>query len=616
MIAFHTQQHERQQHVNKPSEQLQQLEAVQQVTTEFSPLFLFSLVGVCLYHVVVRKFIEGKKIGLWQATSRIIRMKKKCYNNRRDRYFRCCKRFESKRNNCLSSTSSDRCVVGECLAKFAKIHMPPPLPWRKKKSKKACKDALKNSLPSIPEKRGVPEDKAETTPVVNDLISTVQSVVADFSPFVESPSRSMTALIDLARMQNWDLLLQQATRRGAKYHDMDGLYPLHWAVSGGPPQEVVETLLQVYPSAAHKLDKEGSTPLHFATHYAASPAVVELLLKAFPKAVRLQDFYGRTPLYHAVEKCLAMESLKLLVQADPSVVTLPCLPKEYRDLPITRTTGTMTPLYMVWARVVRERRIGKGTKKQFKPLEKAHFLLEAAFFHLKNVKPSVPRNYCFVSGAIALDLYLPDEIVPMAVEQYPGELSQTDEEGRVPLAQVAASRQYSRERAHSLITLLIESFAEAAMSRDRDGRSPLLLALLSGKTWSAGVSRLFEANPDAIRWTNHGNQLPAFASAACLEAEEVDAASTRLAGEAPNLSLMNRNDPYNLVNSKQRQLLEMAHKRLMGTGGRRDKASSAMNPNSENGDNDEGGESNRGETERLTTVFNLLLSEPSALTLS
>lgn len=589
--------HDEHQNVHQTKEPLADSQATVSV-------FLMWLFALFVYHYVFGPVVKGK-IDLWQSSFRLYKMKARhaLCAYRKARYLKCMKRCAAKRNNCcLSSRSPDRCVVGECLAKLAKIHMPPPLPWRKKKSRKNSKDALKKQVASHAQEQGSVEDTSGTPSVVSPTTALPHS---DILPFIEIPRRSSTPLIDLARMQNWDLVVKQATRRGAKYHDMDGLYPLHWAVSGGPPVEVVDTLLKVYPSASHKLDKEGSAPLHFATHYAASPVVVELLLKAFPKAVRLQDVYGRSPLFHAVDKCLAMESLKLLVQADPSMVTVPCLSPEHRDLPLTRTTATMTPLYMAWARVVRERRIGKGTHKQFKPLEKAHLLLEAAFFHLKNLSLSIPRDYYFLSGAITLDLYLPDDVVPMAVQQFPKELMHADEDGRVALAQAAASSQYSRERSDALIRLLLESCKEAVWSRDREGRVPLQLALMAGKTWSAGVSRLFTAYPEAIKWTDHGNGLPAFAAAASLEAEEAAAFANKLVGEAPALPVV-RNDPYNLLNSKQRQLLAQARKRLMGPG----QETTALSSDDCGKDVEE---QSTLDTERLTTILNLLVSEPSVL---
>ncbi|KAL7557909.1 hypothetical protein ACA910_009224 [Epithemia clementina (nom. ined.)] len=570
--------------------------------TDTSSVFLLWLLAFCFYQQVVR-LVLGLEVDFWRGVCRFYEVKKRhsLCSGRLARYLKCSRRCEAKRNHCLSSTSSDRCVVGECLAKLAKVHMPPPLPLRKRKSRKPQQDSREEKVVvSTTEEIDVVEPESTTT-----AATVAPLLIPDLSIFVEVPAAPVTPLIDLARMQNWDLVLKQATRRGAKYHDMDGLYPLHWAVSGGPPQQVVEALLNVYPSGAHKLDKEGSTPLHFATHYAASPGVVELLLKAYPKAVRLQDLYGRSPLYHAVDKCLAMEALKLLVQADPSMATVPCLPKEHRDLPLTRTTATMTPLYIAWARVVRERKIGKG-KKQCKPLEKAHLLLEAAFFHLKNVSPSIPRDYYFVSGAIALDLYLPDDVVPMAVEQFPKELTHADEDGRLALSQVAATSQYSQERSDALIALLLKAYAEAASSRDREGRSPLQLALLAGKTWSSGISRLFRAYPEAIGWIDQFHGLPAFAAAASLEAQEAAAMSSRLVGEAPSISAVAWKDPFNLLTPKQRQLLEKARKRLLGTRG-----SSYLSSDSD--DEDDVEEISTIEAERLTTILNLLRSEPSAL---
>jgi hypothetical protein len=285
-----------------------------------------------------------------------------------------------------------------------------------------------------------------------------------------------------------------------------------------------------------------------------------------------------------------MEAIKHLVQADPSMVTVPCLPAEHRDLPLTRTTATMTPLYMAWVGAVNDRRLKKPNK--CKRVEKAQLLLEAAFFHSKNVNPSVPKDYHFISGAIALDLYLPDQVVPMAIDHFPKELRHADEDGRVALAQASASIQYSKERSDTMIRLLLNVYAEAASMRDREGRSPLQLALLAGKTWTAGVSRLFEAHPEAIGWTDVASGLPPFAAAASLEAQEAATMSSELCETITGPSLIRRNDPYNLLNMKQREMLFTARKRL-----ERDEHKVEVDP----------------DTERLTTILDLLRADPAAL---
>mmetsp|Transcript_22812 Transcript_22812/g.42403 ORF Transcript_22812/g.42403 Transcript_22812/m.42403 type:complete len:197 (-) Transcript_22812:108-698(-) len=80
-------------------------------------------------------------------------------------------------------------------------------------------------------------------------------------------SNFQVSLLDLARMKQWGALIKKCNKREAKRSDSDGLYPLHWACSGGAPVKVVEVLLNSYPRASRKLDRQGSTALHFACHY-------------------------------------------------------------------------------------------------------------------------------------------------------------------------------------------------------------------------------------------------------------------------------------------------------------------------------------------------------------
>ena len=136
-----------------------------------------------------------------------------------------------------------------------------------------------------------------------------------------------TAAIDLARMQRWSNLIERIScfRREARQIDSDGLMPLHWACSGGPPVEVIEALLKAYPRAAKRTDSDLSSPLHFACHYGANAPVVHALLKSYPQAISKKDKYGRTPLYHAVSKSSSVDVIRVLIEADPSMILEPCL---------------------------------------------------------------------------------------------------------------------------------------------------------------------------------------------------------------------------------------------------------------------------------------------------
>jgi ankyrin repeat protein len=464
----------------------------------------------------------------------------------------------------------EECPLTKCALNLIKQHLPPPLPLKPKAKKIECAP-MKSSSTSDTSVSRPPSEKGAT----NDATS------AEQAPTMK-PSQPAAPLIDLARMQYWESVVKQASRRGAKYRDLDGLYPLHWAVSGGPPLEVVQALLDAYPSAARKTDKEGSTALHFATHYSASPVIIDALLKVYPKAAMMQDRYGRTPLYHAVDKGAGIDVLSKLLSSDPSVTTSPCLPHGQRNIPMSRAVAQRTPLFMVWSAVLLDRQC-RHTRRG-KKWDKAQLLLESAYVHFRKTKPPFQHPYAFLFAAIALDVYLPEDIVPIAVTMHPEQLQMKDEyTGRLPLSQAASALLLSRRRADDLIALLLEKHPIAVESVDFQGKSALHVAVESGKSWAAGVHRLVGANPDAIRWVAQSSGLsPAFAAAK----SEVTIVHT------PAPKTVTDENPLGLLTSKEKEILRRRRRQL-------------LEPTID--------EEASTETEQVSTVLQLLLLDPSVV---
>jgi ankyrin repeat protein len=412
-----------------------------------------------------------------------------------------------------------------------------------------------------------------------------------------NPEPSWTPLIDLARMQRWPAILQQVTRREAKYHDMDGLHPLHWACSGGPPTKVVQALLDCYPSAARKVDQEGSTPLHFACHYSASVGVLEALLQVYPEAIRMQDKYGRTPLYHAVHESAGMEVLDVLLKADPTTVTIPCVPARVREQVAgdnSRALAVRTPLFLAWAAVLADRRTRE--ERRGKKWDKSTLLLQTAYQHYSNVSPTrrVPRPFKSLHAAISLDLYLPESIILMITQAHPEQLEHADPKtGQLPLVLVAGMSHYSTSRSKTLIELLLQGYPRAAQSRDRQGRFPLSLAVASGKRWDAGVELLLQAAPETLLWRDgHTGLVPAL-SAASAVAEENEG-GTDYGLSSSGLS----NDPFGLLNTKQRESTSRLQERpAIPFLSNMDAAVNTADPG----------------TRHLTAIFELIYSHPSVI---
>ncbi|GAX10941.1 hypothetical protein FisN_2Lh471 [Fistulifera solaris] len=390
--------------------------------------------------------------------------------------------------------------------------------------------------------------------------------------------RSRSALMDMVRMQQWQFIIDYPAkdillgRKQAKYHDSDGLYPLHWACSGGPPLSIIEALIKSYPSAARKRDQEGSTPLHFATHYSASVSVIEKLLLVYPEAVSIQDKYGRTPLYHAIEKSANINVIQALIRADKNTTVVSCLPKELRDIHkelgkydgvLRRAISVRTPLFLAWTAVLGDAHARKTF--QGKKWDKAIHLLMAAYETILTSRivatdqappHRVPPEH-FLQAAITLDIFLPDAVVPIAIKSLAIATSKSkpsDEatlySGAEILATAAETDHYSEQRSTDIIRMIIDAFPSAACHSTAGGRTPLGIAAAAGMLWRHGAMDLiFAAAPDAVSQADPMSGLPPFLLAAARPEEtkeyNFDSRSLRL--------WLEKNDPYNLLTRKDRQ---------------------------------------------------------------
>lgn len=409
-----------------------------------------------------------------------------CCARRRARFWKCAKRRQRRRScfsffrssSCtlMSSSSSSGGVEGCPFTVYCcKLQLPPPLPLIRRRRLVEVVDGENEGKPILTQDEG--DDEVEevifsTLLTTNTLVDSEcsrkrilenqqqnlsalnnEETLVGISPsfkIIEKAPRparaiSKTHLIDLVRMQHWDLLLRNAPiqRRQAKYRDTDGLYPLHWAAAGSPPVEVVQLILEAYPSTIHKPDKEGSLPLHFATCYAASLPVVELLLRHYPEACMHKDRFGRTPLYHAADKAARQAILEVLSDGHAELFTTHCRSR--------RRDGTrQTPLSLLWANVLMDRRT--RTTCQGKTWDKAVWMLERAFeHHLFTQGKEKPLVSSLLTAAIQMDSFLPEPVVPLIVKSFPTLIHNAREN---PLLVTATS---PTERWETLAELLIQS---------------------------------------------------------------------------------------------------------------------------------------------------------------
>ncbi|CAB9504813.1 expressed unknown protein [Seminavis robusta] len=501
---------------------------------------------------------------------------------RRARFFKCVKRCERRKSqqekqNSQGCDNTNNKAEWNCPfeCSFVKIRMPAPLPFRKKRRSKATRDFQPQT-----EVRATPHPPAEEIPASEVHAGAVvtssgksarrrrrKRLATDSSTETEASAStcssgaaltipslpvSSTLVIDLAMMQNWPQLLVnlKADRRGARHRDADGLYPLHWAVSGAPPLYIVEALLRAYPGAVKKVDSEGSNALHFVSHYGGSVAAMELLLNAYPKAISVKDKYGRSPLYHAVDKAAKIDVLEVLAKADPAMVSSPCRPKNYKQLEQEgKSWSYLTPLYLAWANVLTNRQsAGSLTGKIF---DKARLLLEIAYRHRHGLASTDHTTMVpLVAAIITLDGFLPKELAEMVIRKASeNDLLELDPvSGRNPLALTAGMTNIPPQRAARLIRWLVEACPKAATETDREGRTALGHAAASGKAWEEGLETLFCAAPETLGWVDRKTGLPP-----PLVAATAPPSNQNIAAEVVMSA-----DPYNLIGVKSLSLRRRA----------------------------------------------------------
>jgi hypothetical protein len=300
---------------------------------------------------------------------------------------------------------------------------------------------------------------------------------------------------------------------------------------------------------------------------------------------------------------------------------------------LDRSEAVRTPLFLAWIGVVSNRQARAGC--QGRCWEKAAYLLEQAWRHRH--KPPASEPFALLPAAVAMDRYLPEQVVGLALQSNPEQIRDAPEGGtaRLGALSVAASMEhYSQARGHALILQLLEAAkknpggAAAAAgpggagrrgARGRTKRSPLMRAAASGKAWTAGVRDLLEADPDALRVPDPESELSAAllaASAVPAEEERGDNYDPSLlrsspAGASTSLFLRRHLDPFGFLTAKH-------HDRIMGASGLDARGSDNRGASGEHGGADHSSAEDavpskpKLKTDGISTVYELVRADPAA----
>jgi ankyrin repeat protein len=346
------------------------------------------------------------------------------------------------------------------------------------------------------------------------------------------------------------------------------LTALHFAASSRASDDggkiVLTQLLGLNRGASECVDSEGSTPLHRIAENKYKPNWVadgaSELYNANRNAVRAMDSNGRLPLHRAagamtypkgLEDGVLMMRSKLcrLIQEYEDGAQQPdnfgCLP-----LHLVAQYGTIwdvqvQALYEANTSAVRAR---TGVKYgNSLPLHLAAANADTEFSMISKLLELNPRAASQADRKGRFPLHLACEAglswksIEAIHEAYPEAILQAEQNSRAWRAlHMAASAKNADDVLICNLALLDPT---AASVPDSNGRYPLHLACISGKTWETGLSSLFDANPTAISTPDCKGLLPLhIVSLQCCEKptqdrgpQVIDTRSRRLSKTAASL---------------------------------------------------------------------------------
>jgi len=352
----------------------------------------------------------------------------------------------------------------------------------------------------------------------------------------------------------------------AAYIDSESLEtPLHLACrilerspqDGAGPLDSIRVLIRCCPDAVSKTDVDGYIPLHYIIPHSRRPeinssnpsrkrqqqqqqqqqqpnhiqnqiAVISLLISVdYESSVsylsRSDVIFSPTdgactPLYHAVssihddflhQPCPTVDLISVIHSACPDTVT------------VKNRENWDRPLALLYRRFSRQFDLSEkffpGDNSRNDVLEHRSRYKTSAMntwkIILKLLDPvdQTPRrnasDFFIVHSAVKMDC--PPDLIRYIIETRPGEVSKTDDRGRLPLHIAAATALHSSSTGDSnqgnnyhfkfIIDELLYAYPDGAACADREGKLPLQLAIESGKFWiGGGVKSLYDVFPDAM----------------------------------------------------------------------------------------------------------------------
>lgn len=287
-------------------------------------------------------------------------------------------------------------------------------------------------------------------------------------------------LLDLVIRFDWDNVIEHCKvhPEDASFQDGDNLEtPLYLACQYSPPPEVIDALINSYPTAVNiSSRRERDIPIHTACRYGASVEILEKLLKNHPETSLAETRWGKTPISLLVDNACNWRASQ---------------EEEYDEVSEEK----------LWRRVQ---------------------VVLSAVARLKNLRSKNDhKDLLLLHAAVSSGSYAcPRKALDMVIKQYPAQVYAVDEHGRLPLHivlrrtewSIKLRRRYKPREKYAIETLL--SLYPQAAKIPWDGRYPLQMAVANGHVWHYGVDFLFTAYPEANFFYDPKTNLLPFQNAA------------------------------------------------------------------------------------------------------
>lgn len=298
----------------------------------------------------------------------------------------------------------------------------------------------------------------------------------------------------------------KADKSASNSRNISGHTPIHCAAKRPMDAnwcKVMLYFLEDNPQSFAALDNNDNLPLHFMLKSIKQYGhfyLISSILAVFPHQANAKNKDGITPL--SILSHIYIKNIQMSLSNDSnesfSLLRLKC----------NRKRSETHQLRSFWGR--------------------ACTMINASYY--KSIVEPFPnkRVWRIVHASVAM-VGCPIDVALLAIQIHPEQLYEQDEDGNFPLHLIASNVEwndafdpsYVRSEnigdiaTSTLLDKILGLYPSAANISNKNGESPLALALRSGKTWEKGVKRLFDASsPSKVSTRDPSDGLYPFMQAA------------------------------------------------------------------------------------------------------